>query len=70
MPADLHVLPIPEELLAEMRARALLAARGVRDQEDARRASERMDRMREELRSKVGETELAVELIRKARHQE
>ena len=29
-----------------------------------------MDRMREELREKVGETNLAVELIREARDQE
>jgi hypothetical protein len=60
---------VPHELLAEMQERADRAAKGLRDPEDARKASERMDRMREELREKVGETDLAVELIREARDQ-
>ena len=59
---------IPQELLAEMQARAERAVQGIRDPEDVRRACERMDRMREELRWKVGETDIAVELIRDARN--
>jgi hypothetical protein len=55
--------PIPAEVMAEMQARAERAAKGVRDPEDMRSACERMDRMREELRQEVGETNIAVELI-------
>jgi len=61
---------IPDDLLAEMRERALRAANSIRDPDDVRKACERMDRMREELQEKVGETNLAVELIREARDQE
>jgi hypothetical protein len=61
---------IPQELLAEMQKRAERAAKGIRDHEDARRASERMDRMREELRQSAGEMDIAVALIREARNQE
>jgi hypothetical protein len=61
---------IPPEILAEMQERAERAARGIRDPEDAQRACERMDRMREELRHRVGETDIAVALIREARSQE
>jgi hypothetical protein len=61
---------IPHALLAEMQERAERASRGIRDPEDARKACERMDRMREELRQRIGETDLAVELIREARNQE
>jgi hypothetical protein len=42
---------------------------GVRDPEAMRRASERMDRMREELRRKIGNVDVATELIRDARDQ-
>jgi hypothetical protein len=61
---------IAPETLTEMQQRAARSAGGVRDPEDARRACERMDRMREELRQRIGETEIAVELIREARNQE
>jgi hypothetical protein len=61
---------IPPEILAEMRDRAERAAKGFRDPEDARRACERMHKMREELWQRVGETDLAVALIRDARNQE
>jgi hypothetical protein len=61
---------ISQELLAEMQERAERAAEGIRDPEDARRACERMDAMREELRQRVGETDIAVDLIHGARNQE
>jgi hypothetical protein len=61
---------IPTDLLTEMQERAERVLKGVRDPADAQRACERMDRMREELRQKLGETDLAVELIREARNQE
>jgi hypothetical protein len=44
--------------------------RGVRDAEAMRRAAERMDRMREEMRQRVGDVDLAVALIRKTRDDE
>jgi hypothetical protein len=43
--------------------------RGVRDPAAARQACARMDRMREELRERIGTVEVAVELIRDARDQ-
>jgi hypothetical protein len=61
---------IPPEILAELQERAERAAQRLRDPEDMRRACERMDRMREDLRQEIGETNLAVELIREARDQE
>ena len=60
---------IPDELLAEMHERADRAANGLRDPKDAWRASRRMDQMREELRQRVGEMDLAVDLVREARDQ-
>ncbi len=44
--------------------------RGVRDPEAMRHAAERMDRMREEMRQRVGNVDLAVPLIREARDEE
>jgi hypothetical protein len=40
---------------------------GVRDPEAMRQAAERMDRMREEMRRRVGDVDLAVPLIRETR---
>lgn len=42
--------------------------RGERDPEAIRKACERMDQMREELRQRIGTVELAVDLIREARN--
>jgi hypothetical protein len=42
---------------------------GIRDLAAMRKAQERMDRMREELRQKIGTVDVAVELIRDARDQ-
>ena len=41
--------------------------RGERDPEAMRKAYERMDQMREELRARIGTVEMAVDLIRDAR---
>ncbi len=43
---------------------------GVRDPESMRQAEERMDRMREEMRARVGNVNLAVPLIRETRDEE
>jgi hypothetical protein len=44
--------------------------KGVRDPQAMRRAAERMDRMREEMRQRVGNVNLAVPLIRETRDEE
>jgi hypothetical protein len=46
------------------------ALKGVRDPEAMRRAAERMDRMREEMRQRLGNVDLAVPLIRETRDEE
>ncbi len=46
------------------------ALQGVRDPESMRQAAERMDRMREEMRARVGNVNLAVPLIRETRDEE
>jgi hypothetical protein len=53
-----------KEKLAEVIA-ALTA--GKRDPDDMRRAGEQMDRMREEIRRRIGVVNVAVDLIRDAR---
>ena len=58
---------IPPELLAELQEAADRAARGVRDPEVMRRACERMDRMREEIRQKHGVLDIGVPAIRELR---
>lgn len=61
---------IDPEVMAELRAAVANAIKGVRDPEAMRKAAERMDRMREEMRERVGEVEIAVELIREGRDEE
>ncbi len=61
---------IPPEVMAELIAAAQRAAAGVRDPEIMRQACERMDRMREEIRKKHGELNIAVDLIREVREEE
>ena len=70
MATETKTIGIPEEILAYLQAAALYAAAGVRDPEVMRKASERMDRMREELRQKHGEMNVAVDLIREIRDEE
>ena len=58
---------IPADMMAELRAATERAARGVHDPEIMRRACERMDQMREELRQRTGDLDVAVDLIREGR---
>jgi hypothetical protein len=44
--------------------------KGARDPEAMRLAAERMDRMREEMRQRVGNVDLAIPLIRETRDEE
>jgi hypothetical protein len=62
-------LAIPEDL-AELEATVDRAMKGIRDLEKIRQAAERMDRMREEMRQRVGVGEWAVQLIRETRDEE
>lgn len=58
---------IPAELLAKMQTAAERAAQGVRDPEEMRRAYERMDRTREEIRCAHGTLDIGVPAIRELR---
>jgi hypothetical protein len=61
---DTHFLP--PEVVAELEE---AAARGIRDPEAMRKAGERMDHIREEIRQRHGTVELAVSLIREGRNE-
>jgi hypothetical protein len=61
---------IPPDLFAEMQAAAEKAAAGVRDPEEMRRACERMDRTREEIRRRQGLLDIAVPSLRELRDEE
>lgn len=56
------------EAFEELQATIVRLVQGRRDPEAMRKACERMDRMREELRARIGTVELAVDLIRDARN--
>ena len=58
---------IPRKLLAELKGAIANAASGVRDPAIASKACKDMNRMRKELRKKVGMLDVAVDLIREAR---
>jgi hypothetical protein len=58
---------IPDEIMAKLEKAAKRAALGIRDPAAAKLACERMDRMREKLRAKYGEMNIAVDLIREIR---
>ena len=59
---------IPHEIMAEMREAADNAAKGLRDPDAARKACERMDRMREKNRKRFGDQDVGVEIIRAMRN--
>jgi hypothetical protein len=54
----------------EVQAAVDRVLRGVRDPDAMLQAAERMDRMREEMRQRVGNVDLAVPLIRETRNEE
>ena len=58
------------EDMAELEATIERAMKGIRDPEKMLKAAERMDRMREEMRQRVGVGEWAVQLIRESRDEE
>ena len=56
------------DALKELQVAVDRLMRNERDPEAMRKACERMDEMREELRSRIGTVEMAVDLIRDARN--
>ena len=62
----------PAEIIVDPEVQAAIdrALERVRDPGSMRRAAERMDRMREEMRARVGNVNLAVPLIRETRDEE
>ena len=58
---------IPLELLAQMREAALKAKSPARDPEAMKKACERMDRMREEIKKNHGILDIGVPAIRELR---
>jgi len=54
----------------EVQAAVDRVLKGVHDPEAMRQAAEQMDRMREEMRQRVGNVDLAVPLIRETRDEE
>jgi hypothetical protein len=61
---------IPPDLMTELREAAERAAKGVRDPTAMRQAAERMDRLREENRRKLGVQDIGVRIIRESRDRE
>ena len=57
---------IPSQDMAELQRAVDNAVEGIRDPEAMDRACEEMDQRREEIRQRLGELNLAVELIREA----
>ena len=62
--------PVVINVDPEVQAAIDRALEGVRDPDSMRQAAERMDRMREEMRARVGNVNLAVPLIRETRDEE
>lgn len=58
---------VPVDLDAEFDAAIERAMKGVRDPEAMDRAAQEMDEGREEIRSRLGELDIAVDLIREVR---
>jgi hypothetical protein len=58
------MVSIPAELKADLREALAHLDKRARDPEAAKKACERMDRLREENRKLFGEQEVAVEIIR------
>ena len=64
---DMESNSLTSELLAAMRQAGQKALSNVRDREAMKRACDRMDRMREEIRKKHGTLDIGVPAIRELR---
>ena len=60
-------IDVKHDHVQELQQMLALAATGVRDPVEMRRAREEMNRLRDELRQKIGIVDVAVDLIRDAR---
>jgi hypothetical protein len=63
-------VPLAITVDPEVQAAIDRVLKGIRDPAAMHRAAERMDRMREEMRQRVGNVDLAVPLIRETREEE
>ncbi len=68
-PTDTTPGIIPDDVKAELQQALDNLARGIRDPDKMKTACEEMDRLRAENRRLFGETNIAVELIRRTRDQ-
>jgi hypothetical protein len=59
---------VPADFKKELAEALDNLSKGIRDPEAAKKASERMDRMREENRKLLGEQACAVEIVRRMRN--
>jgi hypothetical protein len=62
-------MSIDTSIMAELQQAADRAAKGIRDPEAMRKALSRLSATREEIRTRVGTLDIAVDLIRSARDQ-
>ncbi|HET6880266.1 MAG TPA: hypothetical protein VFI31_08930 [Pirellulales bacterium] len=60
---------VSPDVLQRLQERLERVAKGIRDPDEMREGAKNMDRMREELRQRIGIVNVAVELIRDARNQ-
>ncbi len=67
MSATKTAADVPSEVDADLQEAIRRAMSGVRDPEEMRKACERMDRMREEVRRREGVLDIAVPAIRELR---
>jgi hypothetical protein len=58
---------IPPELMAELQQAAENAAKGISDPEEAKKACEEMDQIREQIRARHGILDIGVPAIRELR---
>jgi hypothetical protein len=67
MPTTESNSPIPAQIMSELQAAAVRAAKGIRDPEIMVKACERMDRLREEIGRQHGILDIGVHAIREFR---
>jgi hypothetical protein len=67
MATETKVTGIPPVLMAELQLAADNTAQGIRDPEEMRKAFERMDQLREKIRTKHGVLDIGVPAIRELR---
>jgi len=62
-----NIAPVPSALMAQLQDAADKAAKGIRDPEEAKKACEEIDRIREQIKAKHGVLDIGVQAIRELR---